>query len=60
MCTRKFYCLYDLNENEQCIMIEPLNRIADFLQIQERSIRKAMYLNRKIKKRYIVKKFFDN
>ena len=58
MCTRSFYCLYDLNENEQCVMVQPLNRIAAYLGLKENTLRKAMYLNKRLKKRYVVTKAF--
>ena len=53
---RSFYAVYDTKKKEQCVMIDTLNRIAKHFNMKERSIRKAMYLKRNIKRRYFVEK----
>ena len=56
---RSNYILYDIKDNEQCLMVDTLDKIAEYIGVQERSIRKAMYLHKKNKRRYIVVKEID-
>lgn len=53
---RSFYAVYNIKDNEQCVMVDTLDRIAKYVGIQEQSIRKAMYMHKNIRKKYLVEK----
>lgn len=53
---RSFYAVYNIKDNEQCVMVDTLDRIAKYVGIKERSIRKAMYLHKNIRRKYLVEK----
>lgn len=53
---RSFYGVYDIKNDEQCVMVDTLNHIAKFVGIQEQSIRKAMYLKTIVQKKYLIER----